>query len=650
MRWPDSCSESNAIKRLFKQVRLTISLCAIVVVCSAALSHLGATSQARERGKFVPSVEDAISLAISSYAGGGAEDTVRDMAVDGQGNIYVVGGTASSDFPKTAGAYDTTFNGWHDAFVVKLGPTGNLLWATFVGGPNYDRAYAVEVDRNGYVIIAGRAGAGFPVTPGAFDATFAGGQDSPIYGSQDGFVCKLKPDGSGLVFCTYFGGSDPQIVRDVAVDGEGGIYLAATICKNDLNNDPAYMSAFQNAYQRNRNPGGDGCDGLVAKLSADGSRLLWATYLGGSGGDGYTPSIRVDGNKNAYYLMGWTTSSDLPTPNGFQTGLGGGGDVYLAKVRNDGGALLYGTYIGGAAADFGETHNLWVGGNGIAYVAITTQSTNYPTTAGSYDRTYNGSGGNGTGYYTNYPGDGGVTKIDTARSGSASLLASTFIGGRYGEGIEGVSVDGQGNVYVSGATYSDNFPVTADAFRMGNNGSSDLFAVRLAPDLSGLLYATYLGGRGVDYGRTSIASANGNFYVGGQTQSGNWPMQNAIQISFKGVWDGVFAELALVGPAATATPAATPTAAIPTSTPTRTPTRTPTHTPTLIVTATPTHALSRTPTAVLTATPTRTPTDTPVMATSTATPTHTPKTGDTPTATPSAPSGVRFYLPLIQKS
>ena len=604
MKWPDDQGDSDARKRWARRARLMISVCAIAIACSAASPQWGATSQARLQGEPIPLVGDAVSLAISSYGVGGAEEAVRDVAVDGQGNIYVVGGTASFDFPKTAGAYGPTFNGWHDAFVVKLSPTGSLLWATFVGGPNYDRAYAVEVDRNGYIIIAGRAGAGFPVTPGSLDTTFAGGQDSPIYGSQDGFVCKLKPDGSGLIFCTYFGGSDPQIVRDVAVDGDGDIYLAATICNNDLNNNPAYAPAFQNAYQRSRNPGGDGCDGLVAKLSADGSRLLWATYLGGAGGDGYTPSIRVDGNENVYYLMGWTTSFDLPTPNGFQTRLGGGGDVYLAKVRNDGGALLYGTYIGGSAADFGETHNLWVDGNGIAYVAITTRSTNYPTTAGSYDRTYNGSGGNGTGYYTNYPGDGGVTKIDAARSGSASLLASTFIGGRYGEGIEGVSVDGQGNVYVSGATYSDNFPVTADAFRLSNNGSSDLFAVRLAPDLSRLLYSTYLGGRGVDYGRTSIAGTNGNFYVGGQTQSGNWPMQNAIQTSFKGVWDGVFAELALAGPAATATP----TAAIPTPT------------------------------------PTRTPTGTPVMATSTATPTH------TPTATPSAPSGVRFYLPLIQKS
>jgi len=604
--------------------------------------------QAREQGKPVPFVGDAISLAISSYAGGGAEDTVRDIAVDGQGNIYVVGGTASPDFPKTTGAYDTTFNGWHDAFVVKLSPTGGLLWATFVGGPNYDRAYAVEVDRNGYVIIAGRAGASFPVTPGAFDNTFAGGRDSPIYGSQDGFVCKLKPDGSGVVFCTYFGGNDPQIVRDVAVDGDGDIYVAATICNNNLSNDPIYASAFQNAYQRNRNPNGDGCDGLVAKFTADGRQLLWATYLGGSGGDSYTPSIRVDGNEDVYYLMGWTTSPNLPTPNGFQTRLGGGGDVYLAKIRNDGGALLYGTYIGGSAADFGETHNLWVDANGMAYVAVTTQSTNYPTTAGSYDRTYNGSGGNGTGYYTNYPGDGGITKIDTTRSGNASLLASTFIGGRYGEGIEGVSIDGQVNVYVSGATYSDNFPLTGDAFRTTNSGSSDLFAVKLAPDLTRLLYSTYLGGRGVDYGRTSIASANGNFYVGGQTQSGNWPMQNPIQTSFKGVWDGVFAELALVGPVATATPTATPTAALPTSTPTRTPTRTPTQTPTrtptVAVTAMPTDTPSHTPTVALPVTPTRTPTGTPVMATSTATPTH------TPTATPSAPSGARFYLPLIQKS
>jgi hypothetical protein len=90
-------------------------------------------------------------LVFATYFGGSQEDTIRDIITDSQGNIYVTGGTASPNFPVTAGSYDTTFNGWHDVFVAKLDPNGHLLWCTFIGGENYDRAYAIEVDNLGYI-------------------------------------------------------------------------------------------------------------------------------------------------------------------------------------------------------------------------------------------------------------------------------------------------------------------------------------------------------------------------------------------------------------------------------------------------------------------------------------------------------------------
>jgi hypothetical protein len=90
------------------------------------------------------------SLVFSTYIGGSRQDSIRDVATDREGNIYITGGTESSDFPTTPGAYDTTFNGWHNVFVTKFHPEGNLLWSTFLGGPNYDRAYAIEVDRLDY--------------------------------------------------------------------------------------------------------------------------------------------------------------------------------------------------------------------------------------------------------------------------------------------------------------------------------------------------------------------------------------------------------------------------------------------------------------------------------------------------------------------
>src|SRR4030095_6219416 len=110
--------------------------------------------------------------------------------------------------------------------VMKLRPNGQVIWAGLLGGPGHDRAYAVEVDAQGSIYIAGRAGTAFPVTAGAFQTTFMGGS-TPLYGTQDGFVCKIAGDASRVIFCSYFGASDERIVRDIAVDQSGNMYLAS---------------------------------------------------------------------------------------------------------------------------------------------------------------------------------------------------------------------------------------------------------------------------------------------------------------------------------------------------------------------------------------------------------------------------------------
>ena len=177
-------------------------------------------------------------LEFSTFLGGSGQDQIRDVATDSQGNIYVVGGTASPDFPTTSGAYQRIHNPGnpdmrgtvrYDVFVTKLDPTGRVLWSTLVGGRNYDRAYAVAADSQGFVYVAGRAGRGFPVTPGAFQTVFMGTvRANPVpYGEQDGFILKLKPDGSELVWASYFGADDTVIVRDMSIDREGNAYLAS---------------------------------------------------------------------------------------------------------------------------------------------------------------------------------------------------------------------------------------------------------------------------------------------------------------------------------------------------------------------------------------------------------------------------------------
>jgi hypothetical protein len=479
----------------------------------------------------------SLRVAYSTYLGGSALDSARDVAVDSQYNVYITGGTASSDFPTTPGAYDQTFNGRHDVYVMKLDPDGSLVWSTFIGGPNYDRAYAIEVDSQGYVYVGGRAGDGYPTTAGVLQPAFGGDNTvSHAYGPQDGFVTKLSPDGSSVIWSTFFGGGDGSFIRDIDVDGVGQVHLGETAVS--IPNPHITPGAFQtNLTGAN--------DGVVAKLSADGTQALWATYLGGSSQtDVESPSIRVDPLGNVY-VLGGTASTDIPTtPGAYDRTLGGTRDLHLAKFSPDG-AFVFGTFLGGSDNEFTETHGLALDSQNNAIVAATTLSSDFPTTPGAFQTTYGGPGGPGTGANTNYNGDAFVAKIS---SNGSALLAGTFVGGRFGDGLEGVDVDAQDNVYASGGTYSDDFPVTADAFQTTRNGPVDFFAVKLSGDLGQLSYSSYLGGSKDDTGRAAAADPGGGFYVAGTLNSTDWPTVNPLQAAFGGgSSDGAVAKFTFSG-------------------------------------------------------------------------------------------------------
>ena len=207
------------------------------------------------------------TLVFSTYIGGSQEDLIRDVTTDASGNIYITGGTASPDFPTTAGAFQTTHGGSMDVFVAKLTPNGQLLWSTRIGGPNYDRAYGLEVDNQGYVYVAGRAGPGFPTTANAFQPTYQGFYTGAAYGDQNAFVCKLMPDGASLVFCSYIG--PWQLVRDIDMDGSGDIYVAGS---DDTARQTSIPPAtwFANAFQQMSR---GASDLVVAKIATNGSRV-----------------------------------------------------------------------------------------------------------------------------------------------------------------------------------------------------------------------------------------------------------------------------------------------------------------------------------------------------------------------------------------
>jgi hypothetical protein len=277
-------------------------------------------------------------------------------------------------------------------------------------------------------------------------------------------VCKLTPDGAQLVFCTYFGTSDRLIIRDLAVDANHDIYVAAGRLSGSY--APSIAAAFNNQPKGQE-------DVVVAKIRADGSQVEWATYLGGSGSDANEPSIGVDGAGSPY--VAFTTSSpDAPTLNAFQPTYGGGGDLYIARLNPSSGSLVWATFLGGARNESTETHEFAVTPNGDVYAAGPTKSADFPVTTGAFQDSFAG------------PSDGNDVFV-THLSPDGALVASTYLGGSGFDRAEGVAAGPDGTVSFTGVTSSSNFPVTSNAFQPALRGQRDAIVVRMPATLDRLI-------------------------------------------------------------------------------------------------------------------------------------------------------------------
>lgn len=409
---------------------------------------------------FVAKFDPAGAIVYATYLGGSGSDRAWSIAVDSLGNAYVAGTTSSNDFPITVGAFDSSLNGADDVFVVKLDPTGtSLVYATFLGGTGDEGANAIALDSAGNAYVAGGTDStDFPTTIGAFDT-------SKSSADRDAFVAKLNSTGSSLVYSTYVGGSAFDYARSVAVDTAGHAYLTGPTESTDF---PTTPSAFDTSH--NGDQGGfsaDHRDAFVATLNDTGSALIYSTFLGGRKWDEGL-AVAVDATGSAY-VTGITSSNNFPTSSGAFDTKYDGRDGFVAKLDAAGSTLVYSTYLGGFGDDGGDAIALDPSGSGIAYVSGRTSSTDFPTTLGAPDTTYNG------GSY-----DAFVTKVNATGS---SLLGSTYLGGSDWEnGGDGIAVDSSGTVHVIGWTRSTDFPTTPDAFQSTNNGPDDLFLTRLSFD------------------------------------------------------------------------------------------------------------------------------------------------------------------------
>jgi hypothetical protein len=468
-------------------------------------------------------------LLYATFLGGSDMDGSIGIAIDSSGAAYVTGATMSFDFPTTPGAFDTNHEGEEDAFVVKLKPSGSALsYATFIGGYWNDRGTGIAIDSNGAAYVTGdTSSSDFPTTLGAFDTN--------LDGYSDAFVVKLNASGSALSYATFLGGSYGDVGTGIAIDSSGAAYVTGVTDSSDF---PITPRAFDTSYN------GYNGDAFVVKLNATGSALSYATFLGGSDMDG-GDDIAID-SSGAAYVTGRTTSSDFPTTLGaFDPSYNGGDyDAFVVKLNATGSALSYATFLGGNSYEC-----IWLGcaiaidASGAAYVTGGTVSSDFPTTPGSFDTSYNGDdndNGDGIGC-----GDTFVVKLNA--TGSA-LSYATFLGGSGSdEGID-IAIDSSGAAYVTGRTTSSDFPITPRAFDTSYNGyNGDVFVVKLNATGSALSYATFLGGSDYDEGYGIALDSSGTAYVTGYTGSSDFPTTpEAFDTNFDGYGDAFVVKLKMV--------------------------------------------------------------------------------------------------------
>ena len=522
------------------------------------------------------------SLVYSTYLGGSSLDQGFGIAVDSAGSAYVAGFAGSTDFPTVNPLPNMPTSG---AFVTKFNPAGSaLVYSTYLGGTGPTQANAIAVDSAGSAYVAGQTRAtDFPTVNPV--------QPSNTFNNQDAFVSKLSPDGAALVYSTYLGGNTPdeadgggQAAWSIAVDSAGNAYVTG----NTLDTDFPTVNPLQATNKTSAPSSGTG---FVAKYNAAGSALIYSTFLGGSAQD--TPwGIAADSDGNAYvtgetisvdfptanpfqsacngcpgavnafvtkinptgtafvystflggsdtnvsyaiaadaagnaYVTGTTTATDFPTVNPLQATNHGNGDAFITKLNPSGSALVYSTYIGGSTGgDVGR--GIAVDSSGAVYVAGSTNSTDFPT-VNPVQATKNGGAGPDTGF---------VLNLNAAGS---ALIYSSYLGGNLGERVQAIAVDSAGSAYVTGYTFSQNFP-TAGPFQPANKGNENAFVAKFSA-----------GGAASPPPTISISAAPTTITVG-QSSTLTWSSTNATSCTASGAWSGAQTTSGSVGETPTAT-------------------------------------------------------------------------------------------------
>jgi hypothetical protein len=319
-----------------------------------------------------------------------------------------------------------------------------------------------------------------------------------------------------LSYSTYLGGSGGDYGNGIAVDSSGNAYVTGFTDSNDFPTANPLQGACDDCFYTPGTTDNSG-DAFVAKLNPTGSALVYSTYLGGSLND-YGTGIAVDSAGNAY-VTGATNSTDFPTANPLQGPCHEVGCAFVAKLNPAGSALVYSTYLGGTGGATGN--GIAVDSAGNAYVTGYA-GLDFPTVNPFQGTCHVLSSGNCL-----------TAFVATLNPAGSALVYSTYLGGSEFEEGHGIAVDSAGNAYVTGETWSTDFP-TANPLQPSLGGSENAFVAKFNPAGSALVYSTYLGGSGYDSGNAIALDSSGNAYVTGSTSSINFPTANPLQPSYGG--------------------------------------------------------------------------------------------------------------------
>lgn len=480
-----------------------VALVSLIMVCLFCVNHVGYASPFNSPGL------EAMDYVYSTFLGGSNGDIARDLAIDSNGNIVVVGSTYSEDFPVLNAYQDTYAGGASDdilivggeGFVSKFSPGGELLWSTYLGGSELDSATAVAITVDDEIVVCGVTGSrDFPIVGGFGQQVYVGGE-------YDGFIAVFSP-GGGLQRSCYFGGSGNDQVEGIALNEAGVLIIGG-------NTDSVNLPVTSNAFQTSLN---GQLDAFVAYFDLISFEFSYLTYLGGSNNEVARITVDPDGNIIA---VGSTSSRNFPiTDDAYQDDIRGSErDIFIVKM-SESGELVYSSYLGGSDMDdaFGKA----VDSAGNIILSGRTWSGDFPVTEDAIQGTYSG-----------IEVDGFVTKLS---ADGQSMMFSTFLGYSGWDTLHRVCVDEDDNIYLAGMADSNDFPVI-NALQSEKSSGPDLYLLKLSPEGSPL-FASYLGGSSSELA-WSVRYVNGALYVVGFTDSDGFPVSDdAYQSTNNGNQDG----------------------------------------------------------------------------------------------------------------